>query len=271
MAQDLIELIPRVLSAQNLACLDLTGGAPELHPQFRWLVTAARALGVTVIDRCNLTILSEPGQEDLARFLADEGVRVVASLPCYEQERVDLQRGQGVYERSIAGLKLLNQLGYGQPGTSLELDLVFNPLGAALPPPQASLEEQYREALWQTHGIRFSHLLTITNMPIQRFARDLQHQGALESYMTTLKEAHRPDNLSQVMCRSLISVSWTGSLFDCDFNQQLDLPTAGTVRQLIDLLHADDALVEQPIAVADHCFGCTAGGGSSCGGALSSE
>ena len=270
MAPDLIELIPEVLAAQNLACLDLTGGAPELHPQFRWLVAAARALGVTVIDRCNLTILSEPGQEDLARFLADEGVRVVASLPCYEQERVDQQRGQGVYERSIAGLKLLNQLGYAQPGSSLELDLVFNPLGSALPPPQAALEKQYREALLQSHGIRFSHLLTITNMPIQRFARDLQHQGALENYMSTLKSAHRSDNLSQVMCRSLISVNWTGSLFDCDFNQQLDLPTAGTARQLIDLLHTEDGLIEQPIAVADHCFGCTAGGGSSCGGALSS-
>ena len=270
MAPELIELIPRVLAAQSLDCLDLTGGAPELHPQFRNLVVAARATGVTVIDRCNLTILSEPGQEDLARFLADQGVRVVASLPCYEQERVDLQRGQGVYDRSIAGLKLLNQLGYGQPGSSLKLDLVFNPLGPSLPPPQVPLEDQYREALLRSHGIRFSHLLTITNMQIQRFARDLQHQGTLETYMTTLMKAHRQENLNQVMCRSLISVSWTGSLYDCDFNQQLDLPTGSTTRQLSDLLNTDDGLLDQPIAVAEHCFGCTAGHGSSCGGALSS-
>ncbi|WP_413325779.1 arsenosugar biosynthesis radical SAM (seleno)protein ArsS [Synechococcus sp. MIT S9503] len=269
MARELIELIPEVLARLDLHCLDLTGGAPELHPQFRELVSAARDLGVNVIDRCNLTILSEPGHEDLAEFLAAMGVRVVASLPCYEQERVDLQRGQGVYERSIAGLKKLNRLGYAQPGSPLQLDLVYNPSGPSLPPAQEPLEVQYREALASSHGIAFSHLLTITNMPIQRFARDLQHQGQLEPYQRVLREAHRPDNLNAVMCRSLISVSWTGALYDCDFNQQLNLASGSGPRQLADLLRVVDGLIDQPIAVADHCFGCTAGNGSSCGGSLS--
>ncbi len=269
MAPELIELIPEVLARLNLHCLDLTGGAPELHPQFRELVSAARNLGVDVIDRCNLTILSEPGHEDLAEFLAGMGVRVVASLPCYEQERVDSQRGEGVYDRSIAGLKQLNRLGYAQPGSPLELDLVFNPAGPSLPPAQEPLEAQYRQALLSTHGISFSHLLTITNMPIQRFARDLQHQGQLEPYQQILREAHRPENIQALMCRSLISVSWTGALFDCDFNQQLNLASNAGPRVLSDLLSAADGLMGQPIAVDDHCFGCTAGHGSSCGGALS--
>ena len=269
MAGELIDLIPEVLARLDLRCLDLTGGAPELHPQFRELVSAARALGVEVIDRCNLTILSEPGHEDLAEFLAEMGVRVVASLPCYEQERVDLQRGQGVYERSIAGLKQLNQLGYAQPGSPLQLDLVFNPSGPSLPPAQEPLEAQYRQALLSSHGITFSHLLTITNMPIQRFARDLQHQGQLEPYQQILREAHRPENIPALMCRSLISVSWTGALYDCDFNQQLNLVSNAGPRVLADLLSAADGLMDQPIAVADHCFGCTAGNGSSCGGSLS--
>jgi|TARA_B100000073_G_scaffold185071_1_gene153093 radical SAM/Cys-rich protein len=269
MAKELTDLIPEVLARLDLHCLDLTGGAPELHPQFRDLVSAARNLGVEVIDRCNLTILSEPGHEDLAEFLADKGVRVVASLPCYEQERVDLQRGEGVYERSISGLKQLNRLGYAQPGSPLELDLVYNPSGPSLPPAQEPLEAQYREALEASHGISFSHLLTITNMPIQRFARDLQHRGQLEPYQRVLRQAHRPENLTGVMCRSLISVSWTGALYDCDFNQQLNLSSTSGPRELADLLSASDGLMNQPIAVAEHCFGCTAGNGSSCGGSLS--
>ena len=269
MAKELTDLIPKVLARLNLLSLDLTGGAPELHPQFRELVSAARNLGVEVIDRCNLTILSEPGYEDLAEFLADKGVRVVASLPCYEKERVDLQRGKGVYERSIAGLKKLNQMGYAQPGSPLQLDLVFNPSGPSLPPEQDPLEAQYRKALATAHGIAFSHLLTITNMPIQRFARDLQNRGELDTYQRVLRQAHRPENLSGVMCRSLISVSWTGVLYDCDFNQQLNLSSKAGPRELVDLLSATDGLIYQPIAVADHCFGCTAGNGSSCGGSLS--
>lgn len=269
MSQELIDLIPEVLARLELNCLDLTGGAPELHPNFCELVSSARDKGVEVIDRCNLTILSEPGQDHLASFLADHGVRVVASLPCYEQERVDLQRGQGVYERSIAGLKRLNDLGYAQPGSPLQLDLVFNPSGASLPPAQGPLEAQYRDALMTSHGIRFSHLLTITNMPIQRFARDLEHRGQLEPYQQVLRKAHRPENLDAVMCRSLISVSWTGTLYDCDFNQQLGLTSGSQPRELVDLLAMTDGLVDQPITVADHCFGCTAGNGSSCSGAFS--
>ena len=264
-----VALIPEVLRHCHLKTLDLTGGAPELHPQFRDLVRAARALGVAVIDRCNLTILSEPGQESLAEFLAESGVRIVASLPCYEQERVDLQRGRGVFERSLDALKVLNRLGYGMPGSPLELDLVYNPSGPALPPPQRSLEEQYREQLKASHGIYFHHLLTLANMPIKRFARDLEVSGELEGYQNLLREAHCSHNLDGVMCRTLISVSWTGALHDCDFNQQLGCSVGAEPAVLADLLTTQDGLVDQPIAVADHCFGCTAGQGSSCGGSLS--
>lgn len=269
MESQLVELIPQVLRHCQLKTLDLTGGAPELHPQFRELVRAARAEGVEVIDRCNLTILTEPGQESLADFLAASGVRIVASLPCYEQERVDRQRGRGVFERSIQGLKMLNRLGYGMPGSPLELDLVYNPSGPVLPPPQHALQEQYTEQLKTSHGISFHHLLTIANMPIKRFARDLDLSGELEAYQNLLRQAHRADNLDGVMCRTLISVSWTGALHDCDFNQQLGCSAGAAPAVLSDLLTMDDGLVEQPIAVADHCFGCTAGQGSSCGGSLS--
>lgn len=264
-----VELIPQVLKHCQLKTLDLTGGAPELHPQFRDLVSAARAQDVEVIDRCNLTILTEPGQESLAEFLADSGVRIVASLPCYEQERVDRQRGRGVFERSLDALQVLNRLGYGMPGSSLKLDLVYNPSGPSLPPPQHSLEKQYRKQLKASHGISFHHLLTLANMPIKRFARDLEVSGELECYQNLLQEAHRSDNLDGVMCRTLISVSWTGALHDCDFNQQLGCSVGAEPAVLADLLTIQDGLVDQPIAVADHCFGCTAGQGSSCGGSLS--
>lgn len=271
-----VELIPEVLAARDLRCLDLTGGAPELHPQFRALVRAARALGVEVIDRCNLTILQEPGQEDLAGFLADQGVTVVASLPCYLQDNVERQRGSGVFQRSISGLRQLNALGYGQPGSGLELNLVYNPQGAALPPEQGPLEADYRRVLWADHGVVFNRLYALANMPVQRFAAVLSAQGELEDYLQLLRRSHRNDNLEQVMCRQLISVDWQGFLYDCDFNQQLGLaasgdPTAnaeGNVGRshLRDLLQRDPA--GDPIQVADHCFGCTAGSGSSCGGAL---
>lgn len=264
-----VELIPQVLKHCQLKTLDLTGGAPELHPQFRDLVSAARAQDVEVIDRCNLTILTEPGQESLAEFLANSGVRIVASLPCYEQERVDRQRGRGVFERSLDALQVLNRLGYGMPGSSLKLDLVYNPSGPSLPPPQHSLEKQYRKQLKASHGISFHHLLTLANMPIKRFARDLEVSGELECYQNLLQEAHRSDNLDGVMCRTLISVSWTGALHDCDFNQQLGCSVGAEPAVLADLLTIQDGLVDQPIAVADHCFGCTAGQGSSCGGSLS--
>lgn len=269
-----IALVPAVLQARNLSTLDLTGGAPELHPGFRTLVSEARQLGATVIDRCNLTILREPGQEDLARFLANQRVTVVASLPCYSAANVDQQRGDGVFARSIEGLRQLNALGYGIEGSGLDLDLVYNPQGPTLPPPQAALEADYRRELDTHFGLRFNRLYTITNMPIQRFAAVLRQQGRLENYMDLLRSSHNPSNLEQVMCRSTISVDWEGHLYDCDFNQMLGLPMTGLAageasprRHLRELLDHD--LADEPITVADHCFGCTAGAGSSCGGALS--
>jgi radical SAM/Cys-rich protein len=263
-----IALVPAVLRQRGITSLDLTGGAPELHPGFRALVRQARGMGVTVMDRCNLTILSEPGQEDLARFLASQGVKVVASLPCYSAGNVDRQRGDGVFDRSIAGLRQLNALGYGVENSGLELDLVFNPQGPSLPPPQATLEADYRRELAQHFGIRFNRLFTITNMPIQRFAAVLRQQGQLESYMALLHSRHNPANLAQVMCRSTLSVDWQGLLYDCDFNQMLGLAAGGRSSRphLRELLERDPS--GEPIAVAAHCFGCTAGAGSSCGGAL---
>ncbi|MFN7900938.1 MAG: arsenosugar biosynthesis radical SAM (seleno)protein ArsS [Synechococcaceae cyanobacterium] len=266
-----VELIPAVLRARGLERLDLTGGAPELHPDFRWLVRQARALGVAVTDRCNLTILQEPDQLDLAEFLASEGVCVVASLPCYSEERVDRQRGPGVFRRSIAGLRELNRRGYGQPGSGLILDLVFNPQGPSLPPSQVELEADYRQALLNHHGVVFNRLLALANLPVGRWATWLERQGQLEPYKSLLRQAHQAANLERVMCRQLVSVDWRGRLHDCDFNQQLQLgldpqrlPGGGVLQ---DLLQQD--LQGAPIRVADHCYGCTAGSGSSCGGALS--
>ncbi|MDM7951714.1 MAG: arsenosugar biosynthesis radical SAM protein ArsS [Cyanobium sp. CZS 25K] len=264
-----IALVPAVLRARGLTSLDLTGGAPELHPEFRALVRQARALGASVIDRCNLTILSEPGQEDLASFLAHEQVKVVASLPCYSADNVDRQRGDGVFARSLSGLRQLNALGYGDPSSGLELDLVYNPQGPNLPPPQAALEADYRRELADRFGLRFNRLFTITNMPIQRFAAVLRQQGQLESYMAQLRQHHNPANLAQVMCRTTLSVDWQGFLYDCDFNQMLGLPAgSGRPRAHLRQLLEQDPEGER-IAVAEHCFGCTAGAGSSCGGALS--
>ena len=249
--------------------LDLTGGAPELNPHFRSLVIAARARGVRVIDRCNLTILEEPGQEDLAEFLARHGAEVVASMPCYLQDNVDRQRGKGAFDASIRGLQRLNALGYAQPGSPLVLNLVYNPQGPSLPPEQAALERDYKQHLVQNYGVVFNQLFTLANMPIQRFGSMLVSKGQFNSYMNLLRSAHSEDNLSQVMCRSLISVDWQGYLYDCDFNQQLGPPISKPGKPR---LHLDDVTAQQmqdgPIRVADHCFGCTAGQGSSCSGAL---
>ncbi len=249
--------------------LDLTGGAPELNPHFRDLVLRARELGVHVIDRCNLTILEEPGQEGLAEFLARQRVEVIASLPCYQQDNVDRQRGHGVFDRSLHALERLNALGYGQPGSGLELSLVYNPQGASLPPPQAGLEADYRRELGERYGIVFTRLYVLANMPIQRFGSTLVSKGGFDDYMALLHGAHRAENLESVMCRTLISVDWRGFVYDCDFNQMLDLPLAVEGRgrpQLSDLIGRD--LRGNPISVRDHCYGCTAGQGSSCGGAL---
>lgn len=257
------------IRASDIRQLDLTGGAPEMNPHFRSLVTEARALGVAVMDRCNLTILYEPGHEGLATFLAEQGVQVTASLPCYLEDNVDRQRGNGVFARSIAGLKRLNALGYGRADSGLELNLVFNPQGPALPPPQAQLEEAYREHLGRAYGIVFTRLLTLANMPIQRFGSTLVSKGLFTDYMELLRGAHRDDNLQNVMCRNQLSVDWQGHVYDCDFNQMLGLPLRieGRPRTHLSQLLGRD-LDGNPVVVADHCYGCTAGQGSSCGGAL---
>jgi len=264
MDAETVDLVIEVLRERRISTLDLTGGAPELNLEFRRLVTAARQLGVRVIDRCNLTILSEPGQEDLADFLAAQGVEVTASLPCYSLERVDRQRGEGVFDRSIAGLQALNRLGYGLAGSGLVLNLVYNPQGPALPPPQGPLEADYKRELLQHFGIHFNQLFALTNMPIQRFGSSLISKGQFLPYMQLLKDSFQPANLDTVMCRSLVSVDYQGQLYDCDFNQMLGLPAQR--RHLRELLLADNG--GDAIRVADHCYGCTAGQGSSCGGAL---
>ena len=266
---DTVALVLQILRARQVSTLDLTGGAPELNPHFRDLVRQARAMGVRVIDRCNLTILTEPGQEDLAGFLAEQGVEVTASLPCYSPANVDRQRGDGVFERSITGLRQLNALGYGDPARGLVLNLVYNPQGPSLPPPQEPLEADYKRELLLHFGIRFNHLFALTNMPIQRFGSTLVSKGTFGAYMKLLRDSHRPDNLETVMCRNLLSVDWQGFLHDCDFNQMLGLPArlAGQPRpHLRDLSSHDPAGAD--IRVADHCYACTAGQGSSCGGAL---
>ena len=265
-----MELLLDFAERRGISQFDLTGGAPELNPDFRRLVTAARAKGIAVIDRCNLTILEELGQEDLAEFLAINRVEVVASLPCYLEENVDRQRGDGVFATSLQGLRRLNALGYGQPGSGLSLSLVYNPGGASLPPAQGALEAAYKSELAARYGIQFNQLFVLANMPIKRFGSTLLASGEFEPYMQRLKAAHRPENLAGVMCRSLISVDWQGQVYDCDFNQMLGLPLAGRREavHLADLLAHD--LADWAIATADHCFGCTAGQGSSCGGALAS-
>jgi radical SAM/Cys-rich protein len=269
MDRETLDAVIRFMDDSSITTLDLTGGAPEISPLFRTLVSAAHARGVKVIDRCNLTILLEPDQQGTARFLADNRVRIVASMPCYLKENVDKQRGDGVFDTSLAALRLLNGLGYGQAGSGLELDLVFNPQGALLPPPQQALEQDYKNRLAEQYGIHFNHLLTLTNMPIKRFGSTLVSKGKFDAYMTLLREAHQDENLSAVMCRSLISIDWQGYVYDCDFNQMLDLPTRleQKTRLHISELQADD-LTGNPIMVADHCYGCTAGQGSGCGGAL---
>lgn len=269
MGGEVIEHVLDVLERRGIPTLDITGGAPELNPHFRRLVRRARALGVHVIDRCNLTILDVPGQEDLAEFLAGEQVEITASMPCYLEDNVDRQRGKGVFDASIRALQRLNALGYGITGSDLILNLVYNPQGPALPPGQAELETDYKRILGGQYGISFNRLFTLANMPIQRFGSILISKGEFSRYLALLHSAHRAENLDGVMCRDLISVDWRGLLYDCDFNQMLDLPAIGAERRRLhisDLLTRD--IADNPIQVAGHCFGCTAGQGSSCGGAL---
>ena len=269
MDRETVVTVLRYLEASGVATLDITGGAPELNPHFRELVTRARSLSAHVVDRCNLTVLEEPEHEGLGEFLARERVEITASLPCYTEELVDRQRGKGVYEASIRAIRRLNALGYAQEGSDLALNLVYNPQGPSLPPAQEDLEADYKRILGERFGIRFNRLYTLANMPIARFGSTLISKGHFNAYMRLLQESFREKNLETVMCRSLISVDWRGYVYDCDFNQMLGLPlkVAGRARaRLADLVGRD--LGGNPIVVKAHCFGCTAGQGSSCGGAL---
>jgi radical SAM/Cys-rich protein len=268
MSAEVADVVLDFIARRRIATLDITGGAPELNANFRRLVTGARRRGVKVMDRCNLTILEQPGQEDLGEFLAANQVEVVASMPCYLQDNVERQRGKGVFDGSIRGLRQLNSLGFGLD-PALALNLVYNPQGPALPPPQAALEADYKRVLGESYGIVFNKLFVLANMPIQRFGTMLINRGEFDGYLQLLQDAHLDANLDGVMCRNLISVDWRGLVYDCDFNQMLGLPlTRGqrTRLHLSDLL--DDYLKGNPIRVAGHCYGCTAGQGSSCGGAL---
>jgi radical SAM/Cys-rich protein len=264
-----IGLVLDYLEKHPVRNLDITGGAPEMHPRFRDLVAGARSLKVHVMDRCNLTILLEQGYEDLPRFLADNGVEIIASLPCYLEDNVDRQRGRGVYQASIQALQQLNDAGYGNGNSGLLLNLVYNPIGPVLPPCQSDLEITYKDYLKQHYGIMFDRLFTLANMPIKRFGSTLVSKGGFREYISLLQAAHREENLDQVMCRTLISVDWQGYIYDCDFNQMLGLGmrlNGSNPMHLSELMGVD--VSGRKITVRDHCFGCTAGQGSSCGGAL---
>jgi len=267
MPANVAERIMTLLGATpSIHTVDITGGAPELNANFRWLVSESRRMGKQVIDRCNLTVLFEPEQETLAEFLADNQVEITASLPCYTESNVDQQRGKGAFEKSIRALRLLNGIGYGRKVSGLTLNLVYNPLGASLPPPQDKLESDYKKQLRENFAIEFDRLFTITNMPIKRFAEFLLREGKHEAYMALLTNHFNPATVDGLMCRDLVSIGWDGRIYDCDFNQMLDLETPGgkTVWEI----ESFTELAEKSIATGSHCFGCTAGAGSSCGGSL---
>ena len=268
MSNNIINLIPKVIKANKIKLLDITGGAPELHPKFKQLVREVRNLDVEVMDRCNLTILTVPGYENMASFLASNKVQITASLPCYIEDNVDKQRGKGVFEKSILALKQLNSYGYGMKDSDLLLNLVYNPSGPQLPPSQKELEDIYRRELRERYGIFFSNLFVLANMPINRYAKYLKIIGKLKEYNKLLKDNHNPVNLNSVMCRTTLSVDWEGYLYDCDFNQQLGMKRYGEIKHLDDLLLPIVPLKNNPITIGNHCFGCTAGAGSSCGGEL---
>lgn len=269
MDRETVDHLIDFLRKTNIKVLDLTGGAPEMNAHFRYLVKAARELSVHVIDRCNLTILNEPGQENLAEFLADNRVEVVASLPCYLKDNVEAQRGKGVYRSSISGIRKLNALGYGIKGSGLTLNLMYNPQGPSLPPPQLSLEADYKRELQQREAVEFNNLFVLVNMPIMRFGSMLISKGQFDNYMLLLKESYSESNLQGVMCRNLISIDWKGYVYDCDFNQMLGLPLkmAGQYRKHLTEIDINQ-LTGNPIVTGDHCYGCTAGQGCSCSGAL---
>lgn len=296
MDAETVDLVIEVLATCDITTLDLTGGAPEMNPHFRRLVEAAHALGVEVIDRCNLTVLLEQGYETLPDFLAENKVIITASLPCYSEQNVAEQRGKGVFEQSIEALQQLNRLGYGKANTGLSLNLVYNPNGAFLPPAQETLHQEYQDSLGQEYGIVFNELFAITNMPISRFGAVLLAKGNYQAYMELLKNNFNPATLDNLMCRTMVSVDWQGKLYDCDFNQMLEFPMQSALsdsrsepgsrvkKNVSDLISSDRSsrrashlrdLLERDlssanITVGEHCYACTAGSGSSCGGALAS-
>ena len=267
MSNEIITLIPRIIDKYKIKTLDITGGAPELHPEFRNLVTSLSNKKIDIIDRCNLTIFFEEGYEDLPQFLARNNVIVTASLPCYEKNNVEVQRGYGVFDKSIKALKILNDLGYGKSKNGLQLNLVYNPINPILPPPQAILENDYKKILFEKYDISFNNLYTITNMPINRYSDSLRREGKLNTYHKLLKENFNNDNLENLMCKKTISVNWLGEIYDCDFNQQINLRGNKGPKTLSDLMN-NSFKFDYEVAVKEHCFACTAGSGSSCGGTL---
>ena len=266
MSDEIINLIPKIISKYSIKTLDITGGAPELHPKFKDLVLSLKDQNITIIDRCNLTIFFEPGFEDLPYFLAENKITITASLPCYQKDNVEKQRGFGVFEKSIKALKILNKLGYGYKD-NLELNLVYNPINPRLPPPQKQLENEYRKVLYDNYQIIFNSLYTITNMPINRYADMLKRKGELENYLDLLIDNFNQNNLENIMCRNTLSVDYKGNIYDCDFNQQIKLKSKKGPQTLYELLNYASN-IDYEIAVKKHCFACTAGSGSSCGGSL---
>ena len=267
MSYEIISLIPKVIEKYKIKTLDITGGAPEMHPEFRNLITTLSDKNIDIIDRCNLTIFFEDGFEDLPQFLAKNNVIVTASLPCYEKDNVELQRGYGVFDKSINALKILNDLGYGKQKDGLQLNLVYNPVNPILPPSQVILEEDYKRILFEKYNISFNNLYTITNMPINRYADSLKRENKLGSYYKLLKENFNKNNLENLMCKKTISVNWQGQIYDCDFNQQINLKGNKGPKTLSDLM-SKSFIFDYRVAVKEHCFACTAGAGSSCGGTL---
>ena len=267
MSYEIISLIPKVIEKYKIKTLDITGGAPEMHPEFRNLITTLSDKNIDIIDRCNLTIFFEDGFEDLPQFLAKNNVIVTASLPCYEKDNVDLQRGYGVFDKSINALKILNDLGYGKQKDGLQLNLVYNPVNPILPPSQEILEEDYKRILFEKYNISFNNLYTITNMPINRYADSLNRENKLDSYYKLLKENFNKNNLENLMCKKTISVNWQGQIYDCDFNQQINFKGNKGPKTLSDLINKSFKF-NYGVAVNQHCFACTAGAGSSCGGTL---
>ena len=267
MSYEIISLIPKVIEKYKIKTLDITGGAPEMHPEFRNLITTLSDKNINIIDRCNLTIFFEDGFEDLPQFLAKNNVIVTASLPCYEKDNVELQRGYGVFDKSINALKILNDLGYGKQKDGLQLNLVYNPVNPILPPSQEILEEDYKRILFEKYNISFNNLYTITNMPINRYADSLNRENKLDSYYKLLKENFNKNNLENLMCKKTISVNWQGQIYDCDFNQQINLKGNKGPKTLSDLINKSFKF-NYGVAVNEHCFACTAGAGSSCGGTL---